>query len=654
MRNQLKQLFMSVVFLSVLFAGPLLTLADTDVFSDVQGQMGQDIMEAYQLQLVNGYPDGTYRPNEEVTTAQFSTILSRVFAEHEVDVSLDSGDATPLTREEAAYYMNLGLRLDKQAEHFSDVPDSSPYAGDIGAVQQTGIINGYSESRFGYGDTLTRAQAAVFALRLYHYLDPFELEETTIAAIQAAMDRGLLTAEELVGMYLERIDLYDQQGPAINSIIAINPEAEAIARELDQERAASGPRSPLHGIPVVVKDNFDTVDMATTAGCLCLKDSFPLDDAEQIRLLKEAGAIIIAKANLHEFAFGITTVSSLGGQTLNPYNLEYLPGGSSGGTGAALAANFAVAGLGTDTGGSIRIPAAFNSLVGIRPTIGLTSRDGIIPLALTQDVGGPLARTVADAAHMLDATAGYDEKDVVTAWSKGQIPASYTDYLDVDGLQGARIGVARELFSDAAESQEVNRLVEQAVRDMERLGAEMIDITLPNLEEISQYPSLSSWEFKFQLNDYLAELGPAAKHQSLTDIIESGEIEQSMRDSLIARNERESLDEEEYKDIVLFRTRITQESIMKAMADHDLDAIVYPTTTHPAALVGQNQTSGTNNRLSAFSGFPAISLPAGYTSAGTPVGVELLAGRFEEPLLIKLGYSYEQGTQHRKAPEILQ
>ncbi|PLT32756.1 amidase [Bacillus sp. V5-8f] len=451
-------------------------------------------------------------------------------------------------------------------------------------------------------------------------------------------------------MYLDRIEMYDDQGPKINSIITVNSQALQIAEELDKERKQKRQRGPLHGIPIIVKDNYDTADMPTTAGCICLKDSIPDDDSYQIQKLKEAGAIILAKSNLHEFAFGITTVSSIGGQTLNPYDLERNPGGSSGGTGAAIAANFAAAGLGTDTGGSIRIPSAFNSLVGIRPTIGLSSRDGIVPLALTQDVGGPMARTVTDAAILLEATAGYDPNDTKTAWSVGETEGDYVKSLDRKGLQGAKIGVIRDLFGKQAESAEVNRVTNEAIEDMKELGAEVVDVKIPELDKILAYPSLSSWEFKFQFNDYLKSLGSDAPFDSLTEIIESGQFHPSSKNSLVARDQIKSLEEEEYKDILLFRTKLTQQSLLKVMADQDLDAFVYPSTSQPAELIGKGQNAGSANRLSAFSEFPAITVPAGFTSDNLPVGVEFLGRAFSEPTLIKLAYAYEQGTKHRKPP----
>lgn len=483
--------------------------------------------------------------------------------------------------------------------------------------------------------------------------EPFDITEATITQMQAAMTEGRLTSVQLIQQYLDRIAKYDDQGIKLNAILTINPKALELAAQLDKERATTGVRGPLHGVPIIVKDNFDTADMPTTAGCVCLKNSIPDQDADQIAMLKAAGAIILAKSNLHEFAFGITTSSSLGGQTLNPYALDHYPGGSSGGTGAAIAANFAAAGLGTDTGGSIRIPSAFNSLVGIRPTIGLSSRDGIIPLALTQDVGGPIARTVEDAAILLQTTAGYDPDDIATAYSVGHIPANYTDSLQVDGLQGARIGIATELFNNATDSEKsVTQVVYGAVDDIKRLGATAVPIQIPNLQQIMKYPSLSGYEFKFQLNDYLTSLGDDAPYHNLTEILASGQFDPKQAESMQKRDALATLDTPEYKDIVLNRTKVTREALLKVMADNNLDAIVYPTTTQPAATIGEEQVSGDNNRLSPFSGFPAITVPAGFTNSGLPVGIEFLGRPFDESTLIKLTYSYEQGTHNRHAPTL--
>lgn len=588
-----------------------------------------------------------------ITADQFYLSMKEAAAEAGSALTLDVPQGAKMQRSNAAVFLQQWLNLKDAAETFDDVADDASYAPAVGAVVKAGLMEGYSKTLFMPGQPLTAEDLTILHDRVAGHLKPFVLEEATIADMQLAIDQGKLTSKQLVQMYLDRIAKYDDQGVSLQAVLTLNPDALSIAEALDQERAAKGPRGPLHGIPILVKDNFDTADMPTTAGCLCLKDSIPGKDAEQIAKLKEAGAIILGKTNLHEFAFGITTSSSLGGQTKNPYAPDHYPGGSSGGTGAAVAANFAAAGLGTDTGGSIRIPSSFNSLVGIRPTVGLSSRDGIIPLALTQDVGGPMARTVEDAAIMLDATAGYDPDDTATAYSVGHIPASYTAFLDTDGLKGARIGVAVELFQNGNDREKtVSDVVYHAVDELKALGAAAIPVTIPNLAEINEYPSLSGYEFKFQLNEYLQELGDGAPYHSLAEIIASGEYDKAQEQSMKAREARETLETEEYKDILLNRTKLTRDALLKVMADYDLDAIVYPTTTQPAAFIGESQASGNNNRLSPFSGFPAITVPAGFTPDGLPVGIEFLGRAFDEGTLIKLAYSYEQGTHHRHAPKL--
>ncbi len=483
----------------------------------------------------------------------------------------------------------------------------------------------------------------------------FNLEESTVADINAAFDAGALTSEKLTQLYMNRIDAYDNTGPNINSTITVNPNALQTAAALDQERQLTGPRSPLHGIPVIVKDNYDTFDLPTTAGAQALKGFTPTSDAFQVQKLREAGAIVLGKANLSEFAFSFSTESSLGGVTLNPYATNRTPGGSSGGTGAAIAANFGVVGMGTDTGGSIRIPSSYNSLVGIRPTIGLSSRDGIVPLALSQDVGGPMTRTVADAAVVLDATVGSDPDDPITAASSGKIPESYTDSLNPDGLQGARIGVVRDLFGvdSNPEAAKVNAVINAALEDMANQGAEIVDsVTIPNLDKILSYPSLSSFEFKFNLNDYLAER-PNAPVRTLEDIIASGGFLPSNEATLRLRNSREPLENNpEYQDIIQNRPDLTQQAILTALEENNLDALIFPTSTQPPALLGQDIITGSATRLSPFSGFPEITVPAGFTPEGLPVGIEFLGRAFSEPTLLELAYSYEQATLNRLPPTI--
>ncbi len=312
--------------------------------------------------------------------------------------------------------------------------------------------------------------------------EAFQLLEATLPQIEGALASGTITSQDLVEMYLARSAAYDQQGPSLNAIITVNPDALAEAKELDAERAANGPRGPLHGIPVIVKDNYETKDMQTTAGSLSLAGWIPPHDAFLVKRLREGGAIILAKATLHEFAMGITTVGSLFGQTRNPYALDRNPGGSSGGTGAAVAANFAAVGLGTDTCSSIRTPSAHNNLVGLRGTQGLASRTGIIPLSHTQDIGGPMGRSVTDVAIVLDAIVGYDPADPQTVESVGNIPESYTAFLRVEGLGGSRIGRLPALFSPGPDDAGVAQVVRRAMSEMEQQGAEEVEVTIPGLD----------------------------------------------------------------------------------------------------------------------------------------------------------------------------
>ena len=334
----------------------------------------------------------------------------------------------------------------------------------------------------------------------------FDVMEKTITELAAALDSGEVTSRELVEQYVARIDAYDKQGPTLNAMITLNPNALAEADALDRERAASGARGALHGVPVIVKDNYDTADMPTTGGVIALANSVPPDDAFQVRKLKQAGAIILGKANMHELARGITTIRSFGGQTRNPYDPARNPGGSSGGTGAAVAASFAAMGMGSDTCGSIRIPSAHHALVGLRGTRGLSSRDGIIPLSHTQDIGGPLTLNVEDLAIVLDATVGHDPADESTTLSEGNIPESYTAFLDQNGLQGARVGILDELRGGSeADFQPVREVIEAAVEEMKAQGAEVVEIEEDSFLELLEDSSVIRQEFGFDLADYLEQ-----------------------------------------------------------------------------------------------------------------------------------------------------
>jgi Asp-tRNA(Asn)/Glu-tRNA(Gln) amidotransferase A subunit family amidase len=475
----------------------------------------------------------------------------------------------------------------------------------------------------------------------------FDVTEKSIAELQAALGAGAVTSRQLVEGYLARIAAYDQAGPALNAFISLNPRALETADALDRERRERGQRGPLHGIPVVIKDNYDTADMPTTGSSIALATHQPARDAFQVARLRAAGAIIIGKTNLHELAAGILTVSSLGGQTRNPYDPTRNPGGSSGGTGAAVAASFAAAGMGTDTCGSIRIPAAHNNLVGLRPTMGLSSRAGVIPLALTQDVAGPLGRSVADVAAMLDATVGYDASDPATEAGRGHVPASYVAALEGATLRGVRIGVLRALFGDAEADAEVAGLVRAALDRARAAGAEVLDVEIPNLAELQRGSSVIDYEFKFDLADYLAA-APAPPVRSLGEILERGLHHEALTGTFRRRNAVESRDSEAYR-AALARRESLRQAVLAAMDAERIDALVYPTLRRTAAKIGQSQ-SGSTCQLSASTALPALAMPAAFSEDGLPVGMELLGRPFTEVGLLRMGAAFEGLLQLRRPP----
>ena len=454
----------------------------------------------------------------------------------------------------------------------------------------------------------------------------YDAFEKTIGELQADMAAGKTNAVQLVRFYLDRIAAYDQAGPRVNAVLFVNPAALADARVLDDERKRTGSRGPLHGIPVLLKDNFETKDMPTTGGSLALSGAVPKQDAFQVGRLRQAGAIILGKVNLHELALGLTTVSSLGGQTRDPYDLTRAPGGSSGGSGVAAAANFAAFTMGTDTSGSIRIPSSHNAIVGLRPSAGLSSRAGIIPFGHTQDTGGPMARTVADIAIVLDATVGYDPADPVTAASSGQIPRTYTSFLNRDALNGARIGVLNEFLGNAPEDQEVGAIVRLAIEDMKKLGAAAVDAQVPNLPAQLMASNLLVQELKFYLGDYLKR-SPGAFVKSVEELLASGLHTAQFQAFLEGANGQPAdyLSSDDYKGRLAARTILSQ-AILDVMADHRLDAIVYPTSRRIAPIIGGNQI-GSNAGLSAQTGFPAITVPAGFTASGFPWASRCWASR---------------------------
>ena len=479
----------------------------------------------------------------------------------------------------------------------------------------------------------------------------FAVVEATIANIHAAMRSGDLTATQLVQLYLDRIDRYDRRGPALNALTIVHPEALQRARELDTHYARTREFvGPLHGITVIVKDNYDTHDLPTTAGSRALSAARPPDDAFMVRRLREAGAIVLAKSNMAEFAFSPyeTVGSTLPGYTFNPYALNRVPAGSSGGTAAAVAASFGTVGLGTDTGNSIRGPSSHTALVGIRPTIGLTSRDGIVPLYLERDVGGPMTRTVEDAARVLDVVAGYDPADTATAAARGNIPQTYSAFLDANALRGVRLGVVRRLANTPTADSAVVALFDAALRDLARAGAIVVDsVALPVMDSVRG--SLCS-TFRADIEAYL-RTRPGLP-QTLQEIVESrryhvtvaARLESLARDTSAGQPERCHLAAES-------RARF-RAGLRAVLQQHDLEALVYPTWQNVPRIIGDlTSPHGDNNQvLSPVSGFPAITVPMGYSYGVLPAGLQFLGDAWSEGRLIGFAYAYEQATRHRRSP----
>jgi len=484
---------------------------------------------------------------------------------------------------------------------------------------------------------------------------PFILEEATIAGIHSAFASHQLTCVDLVSRYLKRIDAYDHKGPNLNSVLTINAGALKTAAELDK-KYASGPsaRAALHCIPVLLKDNYSTVDMPTTAGAKTLANEVPVAEATIVKRLREAGVVIIGKSNLTELALAGTTVSSLGGQTRNPYDLTRTPGGSSGGTGAAIASNLAAGGTGSDTGNSVRSPASANSVVGIRPTRGLVSRYGIVPVSLTQDEAGPITRTVEDAARMLDVMAGYDPSDPITAFGIQKVAKTYTAFLDPNGLKGRRIGLLTDFLGRESIHSEVNRVVEEDVLAFERLGATIVRINIPQLDTLSDV-SVIEFEFKIVFNQYLARFMPNASVRTLDEFMGRGEFHPTSKTVLeSSRSVVDGMKDREYERKLQKRVELRQ-AVMKVMADYKLDAILYPHQQRLVAAIGEPQLER-NGVLSNGTGFPAITFPGGFSKPsataplGIPIGIELLGPDWSEPELIRMAYAFEQNTRLRKPP----
>jgi amidase len=489
------------------------------------------------------------------------------------------------------------------------------------------------------------------------------LSGATIAELNRAFDAGALTSEALVQMYLDRIQAYDQQGPALNAMLFVNPKALEQARALDAERKARGPRSPLHGIPVVLKDNIDTGDMPTTGGSLILKGSIPPDDAFFVKKLRDAGAIILGKNNLSELASG-ATMSSVHGAMKNPHDVARTPSGSSGGTGVAIAAAYAQIGFGTDTGGSVRGPSTSNGVVGMKPTHGLISHDGIIPLSLTFDMAGPMARSVADIAAVLNVVAAVDPADETTTKQEGKVPEDYTQSLRADALRGARIGIARQFMGRDAE---VDWVIEAALETMRKQGATIVDVRYPEwlLTAKEQWYTTIRWpDFKAQIEEYLATLEPGypktleemiERSQQLVATTPEGGVPNPVRWNLF----KQELASGELTDYEYVAMRDHGLPLMRAIVDgmlqeQNLDAIVYPTSSSRPGLAasgaggGGGGPSGTN--ILSMTGYPDLIVPAGFTSDRLPVGISFVGTAFSEPRLLGLGYAFEQATRARRDP----
>ena len=491
-----------------------------------------------------------------------------------------------------------------------------------------------------------------------------DLDEATIQQLQEWMAGGRYTARRLVESYIERINAIDRSGPTLRSVIELNPEALSIADALDAERKATGPRGPLHGVPILLKDNIDTGDrMMTTAGSLALEGSIASRDAFIVERLRRAGAVILGKTNLSEWANFRSTKSSSGwsgrgGQVKNPYALDRSPCGSSSGTGAAIAANLAAAGVGTETDGSIVCPSGVSALVGIKPTVGLVSRSGIIPISQTQDTAGPMTRTVADAAIMLGAMVGADPRDKATAAGAGRPAADYTRSLNADGLKGARIGVARKRYFGYSPA--TDRLIDAAIADLKSQGAVIVDpadIPTASLLDDCEFEILL-YEFKDGLNAYLGALGPSARVHSLTELIAFNEREKERempffgQEILVMADKKGPLSAPAYRRaLTRCRTRSRTAGIDAVMAKHRLDAIVAPTGS-PAwtiDLVNGDHFLGASSTPAAVAGYPSVTVPAGFAH-GLPVGLSFIGRPWSEARLIELAYAYEQATMRRKPP----
>ncbi len=482
----------------------------------------------------------------------------------------------------------------------------------------------------------------------------FELTTASIADIQAAVDAGKLTYEGLVGLYLKRIDAYDKQGPRLNAVITINPRALEIAREMDVERKAKGRRGPLHGIPIVAKDNIDTADMPTTGGNEVFAGNRPAIDATVVEKLRQAGAIIIAKTNMDEMAQSVRGFSTVGGQILNPYNLAKNPGGSSGGTGVAVAASFATVGLGTETGVSVRSPAANSALVGVVPSRGLVSRAGVLPISFTQDRVGVHAKSVADAAVVLSVIRGFDADDLATAESLDHTVTGLMR-LPANSLRGIRVGVLRDLFRKDPEAAAGNAIIDKQLAVMTAAGAIVIDGLTTGTDLVGLMPSLrvNSYELRATFDSYLKRRGPASPVKSFAELFNSGKwlkggvLEARFNDTMKAGDLNTNI---EYQSR-LQNQKMMRRQLVELMDRYGVAALVYPMKSLGAPAVGVSDDGLRDNNLASTAGMPAIVVPAGWDAEGLPLALEIMGRPFSDATLLSIAHGYEQASRNRVSPK---
>ena len=601
-------------------------------------------------------PTRTRRRGAIAAAAIFGTVAATA-----VSLPAAAAPVAPTTPLLAPYYTELDLTGDDQVTT-ADLDAAASALGSTSASPGWAAVAVIDTDADG---TITVADIAALAQRMIYDDGPFELVEASTLDMQAAMNAGVTTSVQITQAYIDRIAAYDDVnvdpaagGRALNSIITVGDAALAAAAAADAERAENGMTSMLLGVPVAVKDNYNTVDMVTTAGCGCWNDNQTATDAFMVQGLREAGAVILAKASLDEFAYGFASEFSSfhepGATTLvaSPYFTSRTAGGSSGGTGAAIAANLAGVGFGTDTGGSIRVPSSYNQLVGVRPTVGLASRDGIIPLALSQDTGGPMTRSVLDAAVAMDAVVGIDPADAVTSRQAGLVPDSYTSYLDADALDGARIGYVASMIGGNATTV---RLWEQTKATLESLGATVVEVAgSAELTTVLNEGSGSTIEFKRDLNEYIeTHLAPNVAARSIDAILEGGNYVTSRQRVYVQRN---AVTEEQYQAWAgptgSHTTVLAQgKTLVTGMLDDlGLDALIYPSGTPYG-------TQGTNLRLSPNTGMPSVTVPMGQAIEGEQlpganVNIEFLGRDFAEGPLLGLAYAFEQATHHRTAPAL--